>query len=333
MTSHTSLLASSIDFTAQGRQIGDIRLPWSSNERPAGYYAIPVAVLNRGSGPTLLLLGGVHGDEYIGPSALFQFIHSFDINTLSGRLIVLPALNTPAVLSMTRCSPLDQGNLNRAFGPFADRASGQTPTRLIADYLENQLMPSCDAVVDIHSGGLAHLYAPLAMVYLGAEKADAQSLALARAFGAPRLWAAHFSEQRSVNAAAVRNDLPMIALELGGGVGAAPDRLEQAQIGIRGVLAHLGMAPTAGAETTNPRRVAVSDPGLSHSPREGLFVRSVNPGQAVASGDPLGALYSFAEPERDPLVVRSAIDGVVLAVFNRGKACRGDMLAIIARLD
>ena len=90
-------ISTTIDFNAEGRQIGDLRLPWSGNEQPLGYYPVPVAVIKNGTGPTLLLAGGTHGDEYEGPAALMQLLHSFNPDQLQGRLLIFPALNTPAV--------------------------------------------------------------------------------------------------------------------------------------------------------------------------------------------------------------------------------------------
>ena len=63
----------------------------------------------------VLLTGGVHGDEYEGPIALAKLIRALDLSKLSGRLIVVPAVNYPAFLAGTRTSPIDGVNLNRTF--------------------------------------------------------------------------------------------------------------------------------------------------------------------------------------------------------------------------
>ena len=164
-------IRATLDFTAQGKQIGDLRLPWSGNEQPLGYHPVPVAVLKNGTGPTLLLAGGTHGDEYEGPAALMQLLHSFNPAQLQGRLIIFPVLNTPAVTAGARCSPLDDGNLNRAFP--GNRSGG--PTSMIAQFIEDVVLPECDAAIDFHSGGNACVFAPLTMVYLGAGTADKQA--------------------------------------------------------------------------------------------------------------------------------------------------------------
>ena len=60
-------ISTDLDFERDGRQIGDLRLPFSDDSQPLGYHPIPVAVLRNGEGPSLLLLGGTHGDEFEGP--------------------------------------------------------------------------------------------------------------------------------------------------------------------------------------------------------------------------------------------------------------------------
>ncbi len=153
-------ISTDLDFERDGRQIGDLRLPFSNNDQPLGYHSIPVAVLKNGAGPSLLLLGGTHGDEFEGPAAIMKTVHGLDPSKLRGRVIALPALNAPALAASSRCSPIDGGNLNRAFP--GDRDGG--PTAMIAQMVEQVLLPRCDAVIDIHSGGKASVFAPCALI-------------------------------------------------------------------------------------------------------------------------------------------------------------------------
>ncbi|MBD3625406.1 MAG: succinylglutamate desuccinylase/aspartoacylase family protein, partial [Rhodobacteraceae bacterium] len=64
-------------------------------------------------GPTLALIGAIHGDEYEGPVVLSQLLARLDPGSLAGRLIVCPAANAAAVATSTRCSPDDGANLAR----------------------------------------------------------------------------------------------------------------------------------------------------------------------------------------------------------------------------
>ena len=53
-----------IDFDKDGRQAGYLRAPLSRNTSGWGVVEIPVITIKNGSGPTVLLTGGIHGDEY-----------------------------------------------------------------------------------------------------------------------------------------------------------------------------------------------------------------------------------------------------------------------------
>ena len=323
-------ISATIDFDAEGKHTGDLRLPWSDNKRPLGYHPVPVAVIKNGTGPTLLLAGGTHGDEYEGPAALMQLLHSFNPARLQGRLIIFPVLNAPAVTAGARCSPLDDGNLNRAFP--GNRTGG--PTNMIARFIEDVVLSECDAAIDFHSGGNAYVFAPLTMVYLGAKSADNTSLELAGAFNAPYLWCARVTEQSTFNAAAVRRDIPMFATELGGGGNVNPQLVQLAADGLLRVMRHLRMlddkvkVPAAGDAPTN---VEVSVNGKLHATTEGLFVPAVTLEQAVKPGDAAGRIYSVTEPERAPSTFHFVEDGIVLSVVNRGVVKRGDVLVMAGK--
>ena len=321
-------IRATIDFDAEGKHAGDLRLPWSDNKRPLGHYPVPVAVIKNGTGPTLLLTGGTHGDEYEGPAALMQVLHSFNPSRLQGRLIIFPALNAPAVTAGSRCSPLDDGNLNRAFP--GNRTGG--PTDMIARFIEDVVLPECDAAIDFHSGGNAYVFAPLAMVYLGAKTADKTSLALAEAFNAPYTWSAGFTEQGTFNAAAIRKDVPMFATELGGGGNVNPHMVQLARDGLLRVMHCLNMLdhsveiPTPGDKSLY---VDVGMNGKIYSDGQGLFVPAVSLGQPVKPGETAGMLYSVMEPEREPVKVCFIEDGIVLTVINRGMVARGELLVMV----
>src|SRR5687768_9767688 len=80
-----------IDLDREGKQFGYLRLNVSSHERPSSFIPIPIAVFSNGEGPRILLLGGVHGDEYESQIMLMKLIRTLDIQKVRGQLIILPA--------------------------------------------------------------------------------------------------------------------------------------------------------------------------------------------------------------------------------------------------
>ena len=111
----SSPIVPTVDFDRDGVQHGHLRLPYSRDDSAWGSVMIPIAVIRNGKGPTALLTGGNHGDEYEGPLALFDLARTLDANDVSGAVIIVPAMNYPAFRAGTRTSPIDKGNLNRSF--------------------------------------------------------------------------------------------------------------------------------------------------------------------------------------------------------------------------
>ena len=146
----------SIDLGQPGRQIGDLQIKWSDNQRPLGYYPVPVACIAGGNGPTVLLSAGVHGDEFEGPAALMRLLQDLSPAEINGRIIILPALNTPAVLASSRVSPLDEVNMNRAYPGLPDG----TPSQKIADYFQRTLLPMADVVLTGDDGRMWRYVSP-----------------------------------------------------------------------------------------------------------------------------------------------------------------------------
>ncbi len=102
-----------------------------------------------GQGPTVLIVGGVHGDEPAGAAAAEQLRHW---PVARGRLVVVPRVNPVALARGTRLTPgaaRGEGNLNRNYPREADEAArGALASNLWA--FVAGLQP--DWVVDLHEG-------------------------------------------------------------------------------------------------------------------------------------------------------------------------------------
>ena len=83
-------LRATVDFDKRGKQIGFLQVPHSVHDDAWGVIRVPIAVISNGSGPTVVLEGGNHGDEYEGPIVLGELIRTLDPGAVSGRLIFHP---------------------------------------------------------------------------------------------------------------------------------------------------------------------------------------------------------------------------------------------------
>ena len=82
-----SPVKSTIDFEQDGLQHVFLKLPHSHDESAYGSVMIPISMVKKGEGPTALLTGGNHGDEYEGPIALFDLAQTIDPQQIQGRMI------------------------------------------------------------------------------------------------------------------------------------------------------------------------------------------------------------------------------------------------------
>lgn len=150
------MISSGVDFAASGKQTGFLRVSHSVHRSAYGWVSVSGAVIASGDGPTVLILAGVYGDEYEGQIALTKLVQELSPGDIQGRIIVLAAANAPAAEAGLRTSPVDQGNMNRAF-PGDPRGS---VTEMIARCIEFELMPEADYMVDLHSVGVLPGYEP-----------------------------------------------------------------------------------------------------------------------------------------------------------------------------
>src|SRR5918995_5155490 len=135
-----SPIVPTVDFNQDGVQHGFLRLPYSRDDSAWGAVMIPITVIRNGEGPTALLTGANHGDEYEGPIALLKLANDLKPSQVSGRIMIVPAMNYPAFRAARRTSPIDAGNLNRI---FPGRSDGNV-TEKIADYFQRFLLPQAD---------------------------------------------------------------------------------------------------------------------------------------------------------------------------------------------
>lgn len=165
-------------------------------------------------GPTLVVLAGVHGDEFEGVEAIPQAFGDVDPNVLSGTLVMVPVCNLPAYESAIRSSPIDGMNLARVFPGKADG----TVTERIAYTLTEQFFRHADFLLDLHSGGVA-ADIPTLIGYLHDDgELGQKSRAAAEAFGAHVLWGhpMPIPAGRSISAA-MEVGIPWLYTEAAGG--------------------------------------------------------------------------------------------------------------------
>lgn len=329
--SQPTMIFTDVDYNRQGKQVDWLNLPHSVTRSAYGSISIPIAVVRNGEGPTVFLMAGNHGDEYEGQIVLAKLIRELEPAHVRGRVIILPAANLPAAMDGARVSPIDQGNLNRAF-PGDPHG---TPTFAIAHYIDSILYPMADYHHDLHSGGSSLKYVPFCSMRKSGDAAlDARSLAALQAFDAPlsMVWA-YNPENRLAGAAAARRGLVSLGGEFGGGGDVDRSSLAMLDRGVRNFLQFSGVM--ANTEPLPPPRgtrlVEVSSRDhYVYATESGLLEPLVDLGAEVQQGDLAGQIHFVDNPARPPVPCHFRRAGMVVCQRHFGRVQRGDCVAHLA---
>lgn len=327
-----STVSTDIDFDRPGKQTGVLNIPHSPHEDAWGATRIPICVIKNGTGPTAILMGGNHGDEYEGPIALGEIIRDLDPAQISGRLILLPALNLPAVMAGRRTSPVDGLNLNRTFpgDPIG------SITQQISAYVSDAIYPMGDAMLDLHSGGSSLDILPSAIIEPAPDPAHhRRNIAAVQAFDAPlTVVIDNLGDPRTSTATSVRAGLTTVATELAGSGTVSIEALKVCRRGIRNVLAHLGiLPPSAGTKRRHADTPILRIPGpdgFVFAGIDGVFESAHRLGETVCAGDLAGRVHNLREPWRAPEELRFRSGGTLFGRRAPGHAVPGNCCAVVA---
>lgn len=325
-----SPISPTVDYSREGVQHGFLKLPYSRDDSAWGALMIPITVVQRGHGPTVLLTSANHGDEYEGPVALIKLAGSITAEEVSGRVIILPYMNYPAFRAGRRTSPIDQGNLNRSFPGKPDG----TITQRIADYIQRHLLPLADYALDIHSGGRTLDFLPFAAVHVLEDKAQqAHCEAAMQAFGAPySMTMLELDSGGMFDTAAESMGKIFVSTELGGGGSASAKTIAIAERGVRRFLVHAGVCKGA----MDPVETVMLDmPDVDcyiTCLNDGLLEICKDLGGRVVAGELLARVHDATRTGVSPIEYRARRSGVIAARHFPGLIGCGDTLAVIAEV-
>ncbi|WP_454726507.1 MULTISPECIES: succinylglutamate desuccinylase/aspartoacylase family protein [Cupriavidus] len=328
--SRKTLISTEIDYEREGFQTGVLRIPYSHDRSAYGHIPAPVAVLKQGTGPTVLLTGGNHGDEYEGPLALMKLLQRMPTMRIEGRLIVIPALNFPAFLNGSRTSPIDRGNLNRM---FPGERNGSV-TAMIAHYVDTELFPRADVVLDLHAGGASFNHMPTLLAALPADPArHGEYRKLVNAFAAPHTMVMDLlGEDRTYGAAAERHGTLFLCGEFGGFGSCNVEGLAIVEEGLRRVLHATGLTRGDNPPPRHDTRFIAVD-GTRHylfAPRHGVFEPCFTLGEQVAAGQLAGRLFDPYAPWEPPRELHFGGAGMVVCARSFAGVEPGDCIALLA---
>jgi predicted deacylase len=250
--------------------------------------SIPVLLVRgRKHGKVLVVLAGVHGDEYEGMRAILEIFAALEPNDMSGDLLAVPVANTPAFWNGTRTNPLDRGDLARQFPGNLDGGV----TAAIAYHMARTIIARADFLLDLHSAGVKLLMPTM----VGYDSNDLRSQGAAMVFGTKVVWAhSQIPPGRTISFAKGRG-IPWLYTEARGGGRIHAEDLRVIAEGIRNLMIHLSILPGSLSVTKVEYHLYGGgdlDTSMTSAMR-GFFIPEVEILQKVSVGEELGRVVDL----------------------------------------
>ncbi len=269
-------------------------------------------------GPTVLISGGVHGDEINGIFTAKRILEEIDsgLELLKGTLIVIPLVNIYGFLSNSRTFP-DGRDLNRS---FPGNKKGSLASR-IAYILSEQIIPQIDFGIDFHTGGRMLSNQPQIRV----DFKDKVALDLASAFGTYYVVNSKHIE-KSFRKAAFNARKHLLVFEGGESMRLDNFAIDEGILGTKRMLHHLGMidSPIPPQST-----LILKDSEWTRGKASGIFFSSVKLGESIKKGQ---IIARISDPYGQVIVpVKANSNGHVIGINNNPVVNVGDALIHIGR--
>jgi predicted deacylase len=231
-------------------------------------------------GPTVLLLGGLHGDEINGVEIIRRGLRSKMFTQLNkGTVIVVPIVNVHGFINYERTLP-DGKDINRSFpgstrGSLASRVAGK---------LNQHILPLTDIGIDFHTGGRRLHNHPQVRV----SDKDEKALELAQVFGAPFVVISSMIS-KSLRKESFLKGIPMLVYEGGESLRLDQISIEQGVQGTERILSYLGMVDANFSKRTS---VCLRRNRWIRASQSGIFVPIKVAGDKVKAGEVIGSVSS-----------------------------------------
>lgn len=277
---------------------------------------VPI-IISRGKkdGPTLLLTGGIHGDEINGVEIVRQIIAKKYHKPISGTVICMPLINVFGFLQQERQFP-DGRDLNRVFpGTKTGSLAGR-----FAFHIMEEIIPHIDYCIDFHTGGAQRFNFPHLRI-----ANDPETLEFAEIFNTKFI---QFAPQRekTFREAMVKLGKKVLLFEGGKSLNLNKSVTQTGISGVLKVMQRLGMRDFTEEIKLYPRlenSIILDSSKWIRAKYSGMFRAYVKAGQFVEQGVVIGSISdpygSFDRQIKNPQA------GFILnvnhsAIMNQGDA-------------
>lgn len=264
-------------------------------------------------GPTILLSGGLHGDEVNGIEIVRRMVYAKHFQKLKrGTIIAIPIINIFGFLNFSRDVP-DGKDVNRSF-PGSPNGS---LAAVVAYTISSQILPHIDFGIDFHTGGASRTNYPQIRI----SDKDERGKEVANIFKAP------FTLKSSLISGSLRRcayDLGKSVIVYEGGESLRFQELaiEEAIKGTFRVLSHFGMISSS--PKLKKESIVLEDSKWIRADMAGLFRPFKKSGQWVKENQVLGKITDVAGQYE--IEVEAPENGYLIGHNNNPVVNRGDAL-------
>jgi predicted deacylase len=276
---------------------------------------IPVYVYNaKKPGPTILIQGGLHGDEINGIEIVRRMLAEKSFRVNKGAVIAVPILNIFGFIHYSRDVP-DGKDVNRS---FPGTKTGSMASRMAYHYV-TEIMHQIDFGIDLHTGGGQRHNFP--QIRYTAE--DKKSARLAEVFNAPISFASKLIKGSFRNAAFLMNK-PTVVYEAGESMRFDDYAIKEGIQGVLNILKHFEMISNSDFKYVERNKtIHIAARKWLRAPTAGMFIPKVVNGSEITKGQILGIITdTFGKRTKQ---IKAPFDGYIFcvnqqAVINQGEA-------------
>ena len=292
-------------------------------------HIVPVSFNSGREGPHLLIIAGIHGDEYEPVLAVQRLIDVFsdDLKPEKGKVTLVSIVNTPAYERDSRTAS-DGKDLART---CPGRKDGSETEQIAWEI--SQLIRSVDFLIDMHTGGKIYEIYPLAgyMLHPDQEILDKQR-AMAADFGLPVQWGTSPHLDGRTLSVARDAGVPAIYTEFGGGDRKNSEIVNALYDGCLRVMAMLKMISGQDIQSLEPEYVVEDyrkESGhlqiMYPSPLDGVFISHIQLGEIVNKGQKIGTVQSLeSKVEKE---IYASEDGLLFLIRRKTSVKQGEATA------
>lgn len=275
---------------------------------------IPVYVFNgKEKGPTILLQGGLHGDEVNSVELVRRLLidKSYKINR--GCVIVVPLLNVFGFLNLSR--NMHGKDVNRS---FPGSKKGSLASRM-AHYLMKEITKNVDFAIDYHTGGEQRNNFP----QIRYTPTDENAKKLATIFNAPYKFGSKLIP-KSFRNQCYKHNIPVLVYEAGESLRLEENAIQQGINGTLRILRHFNMINETIEIPKISTSIEITSRRWIRAKVAGIFNVKIKNGAAVKKGQILGNIMdTYGETN---IAIKAPNDGYIIALNNFPVLNMGDAL-------